>query len=248
MTKMDAETLYRQFGLLAETMPDLYSVGPFSAETNRWMGRAFALLGELGHFADQAQFQNAWDRASKYLHDRNDRRERADLIANIFQRALAVAELRAPVSSQGAFIATGNQFDAFAGIAKVLGSARRNVMIVDPYMDEKTLTDFAPTAPENVSIQLLSDSEDHKPSLIPAVQRWRQQHAARALEARLTPDDTLHDRLIIVDGETAYTVTQSLKDLAVKSPATIVRVDDPDMRRKKIETYQKFWDSAEPIK
>jgi hypothetical protein len=46
----------------------------------------------------------------------------------------------------GAFIPAGNAFDAMAAIGSVLRTAKQGVFIVDPYMDEKALTDFAPLA------------------------------------------------------------------------------------------------------
>jgi phosphatidylserine/phosphatidylglycerophosphate/cardiolipin synthase-like enzyme len=248
MKNMDPEALYRQLGLLAQTLPDLRSTGPYGTETLTWLARAHALLRELDDISDQVEFKSAWDMASKYANDPEDRRERAGKITNILYRALAIAELRAPVSSQGAFIPAGNEFDAFAGVAKVLNNATREILIVDPYMDAKTLTDFAPTAPEGVSIRLLADNADHKPSLIPAVQRWAKQHLTHPLEARLAPDKTLHDRLIVLDRKVAHTLTQSLNALAARSPATIVRIDDPEVARKKIETYENFWNAATVIK
>ena len=74
----------------------------------------------------------------------------------MLRRALAVAEMRAPVSAQGAFIAAGNSFDAFAAVGKVLATATGDILIIDPYLDEKALTDFAPLAHEGVSIRLLA--------------------------------------------------------------------------------------------
>ena len=42
-----------------------------------------------------------------------------------------------------------------AAIGKVLGTAKRDVLIVDPYADEKALTDFAPLAREGISVRML---------------------------------------------------------------------------------------------
>ena len=76
-------------------------------------------------------------------------------VAVIVQRALAKAELKAPATVQGSFIPAGNALDAMAAIGKILGGATQDVLIVDPYMDEKVLTNFAPLAPEHVAIRLL---------------------------------------------------------------------------------------------
>ena len=60
------------------------------------------------------------------------RYQAAQEIVLILYRALAIAEMRAPVSAQGAFIAAGNSFDAFAVVGKVLGTATADILIVDP--------------------------------------------------------------------------------------------------------------------
>ncbi|WP_434874842.1 phosphatidylserine/phosphatidylglycerophosphate/cardiolipin synthase family protein [Bradyrhizobium oligotrophicum] len=163
------------------------------------------------------------------------------LVLTLYQ-ALAVAELRAPRTAQGAFIPVGNTFDAFAAVSKIFGSATTDVFIVDPYMDDSVLTDFAGTVPEGVSLRLLTDQATVKPSLAPAVLRWQVQFPTRPLDARLAGAKVLHDRAIFVDGTEAWTVTQSLKDLAKRSPAEIVRADD--IATLKIAAYEAIWSGA----
>jgi len=165
----------------------------------------------------------------------------------VLYRLLAKAELLAPVAEQGSFVAAGNPLDAMAAIGKVLREAQTSVRIVDPYMDEKTLTDFAVLAPEGVAIELLSDATYTKPSFAPAVRRFKDQFGpSRPLQARLSPGRQLHDRIIQTDGEVVYSVTQSLNALATRSPASIIRVDG-DTARLKMEAYQAFWDAASAI-
>ncbi|MGR6730291.1 hypothetical protein, partial [Aeromonas veronii] len=75
-------------------------------------------------------------------------------------------------------------------------------------------------------IELLADDATAKPTLAPATARFKQQFGVtRPIEARLASGRSLHDRLIIVDGATVYTVTQSFNALAARSPASIVRID-----------------------
>jgi hypothetical protein len=131
-------------------------------------------------------------------------------IMSILYRALAAAELNAPVPLSGSFISAGNALDAMAAIGKVLGTAKRDVLIVDPYADEKALTDFAPLAREGISVRMLADEKDHKPTLQPARERWIQQYGtARPLEIRLALPRVLHDRLAIVDETETWVLTQS---------------------------------------
>lgn len=239
---LDAESLYAQLGRLVESMPALATEHPISPATQQWVGRAFALVEEMGDLVDISFFQSAANSLNSTLQARH-----AQTITAIVYRALAKAELQAPASGRGAFIPAGNAFDAFTAIGKVLTSATRDLLIVDPYMDEKALTDFAPLAPETATLRLLADQQSHKASLKPATDRWIAQFAGtRPLQVRLTAARTLHDRLIVVDGTVVWTLTQSINAFASRSPATIVRID-PETSALKVAAYDAIWQAATPI-
>lgn len=171
----------------------------------------------------------------------------ANEILTILYRRHAVAELAAPAAIRGAFINAGNAFSAMVAVGQVLSSAQRSVRIVDPYMDEKALTEFALLAAEQVAVELLADAGTVKPSLQPAAGRFVQQFgAARPLHVRFAPARSLHDRLIVVDGQTVWTLTQSLNAFAARSPASIVRIDG-DAVPLKIGAYDDFWNNAAVI-
>jgi hypothetical protein len=238
---MDPQSLYMQLGDLVRTMPDLRAPGPLSPETLRWLGRAHMLVAATGDTVDIAGLKVAAD-ALIIASDIS-----APKIENIVYRALAAAEAQAPAPAQGAFIPAGNAFDALVALGKVLGGATRDVLIVDPYMDEKALTDFALLAPEGVTVRLLADENDHKPTLRPAATRWATQYRdKRPLEVRLAHTRVLHDRLIILDDAQVSVLTQSLNAFAARSPAAIVRVD-ADTAALKVVAYKDIWDAAAPI-
>jgi hypothetical protein len=165
---IDPQALYVQLGRLVEAMPDLYAQLPLPASTQEWLGRVAALIAASGDIIDIAEFNTYSTSLSKgtlQFHAAQD-------LGVIVRRALAKAELNAPAAVQGSFIAAGNAFDAMAAVGKVLIQAGREVLIVDPYLDEKALTDFAVLARLHVQIRLLADEEGAKPSLRPAAERW----------------------------------------------------------------------------
>ncbi|MEK2602051.1 hypothetical protein [Burkholderia arboris] len=239
---LDPESLYVHLGRLVETMPDLNRPGPTSPETNQWLGRAAALVEATGDAGDLIALKVASQNLDTSLREMN-----VQTIAAIVHRALARAELQAPAAAQGAFIAVGESFSAFAAVSKVLATAQQNVLIVDPYADAKVLTDFAVLAPEGVLVRVLSDAGSVKASLQPAAESWiKQYNTARPLEVRLAAAKSLHDRLITVDDTQAWTLTQSLKDFAARSPATIVKVD-AETAGLKIGAYAAIWHGAAPL-
>jgi hypothetical protein len=240
---MDAEALYAQIGHLVETIPDLIA-RPVLPATGLWLGRAHALISNVASKQDLAKFAGGMDMimsSSDFVHRR---RAMGDIQAVLY-RALSAAEMLAPIKSQGAFIPAGNAFDALAAVGKVLGTATISALIVDPYLDEKVLTEFAPMAAENITLKLLSDVQTVKPSFSPALGAWRRQFgtSSRLLEARLAPARSLHDRLIIVDDIQVWILTQSLNALAARAPASLARVET-DAAALKIEAYASIWNSA----
>jgi hypothetical protein len=240
---IDPESLYIQLGHLLASVPDFMEPGPLSPETEHWLARAYALVAAAGDPIDTAEMRRVTDQFGDLVY----RQLSLAPILNILRRTAAVAELQSPVSVQGTFIHAGNVFDAMVALGKVLQSATSEVLIVDPYMDEKALTDFVLLVSEKVPIRLLSDAQSVKPTLRPAYERWVKQYGpARPLTVRLAPARTLHDRVIIIDGAAAYVSTQSLNAIAVRSPASITRAD-AETAGLKIEAYQKIWDSAVPL-
>jgi hypothetical protein len=214
-------------------------------EETVWMAKAYALLSEARMTQEAIAVQLQMELIT--TAEPSLRASYADKLMAAVHRALAVAEIRAPTAVRGAFISAGSAFDAMAAVGRVLGQASTSVRIVDPYMDEKALTDFAILAAASVNVELLADSATAKASLKPAVTRWQSQYTSdRSLEARLATPRSLHDRLIIVDGAVVYTLTQSLNAFAARSPASIVRLEG-DAVPLKIAAYEAFWNSASAV-
>jgi hypothetical protein len=246
----DPEVLYRELGqLVAEQPLDLFGTLPISAETHRWLGRAAILVDEVtspedpAAAYDQIAFSTAVDGLNSVLRQSN-----AHQIITILHRALARAERNAPAAAQGAFIPAGAAFNVFQVLGKVLGEAAKDVLIVDAYMDAKVLTDFVPLAQEKVAVRLLSDSFSTKPeALRPAAERWAKQYgSSRPLDVRLTAPRLLHDRLIVVDGAKVWSLTQSIKDFAARSHASVLRVDN-EIAKQKIQAYEAMWAGAQKL-
>jgi hypothetical protein len=241
MSSLAPEDLYRRLGRLIEECPPFGGLAPLSVEQLTWLGRAEALVAESGDTLAQAEF--ATYRGS--LAHQTMRESGYQGLMMILYRVLGRAELASPAAAQGAFIPVGSAFDAYAAIAKIFSSATSDLLVIDPYMDDTTLLDFVGAVPDNIALRLLADSQTVKSSLEPAAKRWKAQHSHRILKVRLAPARALHDRAILVDGQEAWTVTQSLKDLAKRSPAEIVRAND--IAPLKIASYEQIWNSAQVL-
>ena len=239
------EAIYMRLGQLIAEMPELATPG-MTPETQLWLGRVIALIEKMGAggISDAVEITVA----TKNLDSPHPglRRSAADKITQALYRSLARAEIEAPATVQGAFVAAGDVHDAFAMVGKVLGEANADLLIVDPYANEVLLQDFLVTAPENLPVRILTTPQ-YRAALKPAVERWGKQYdQTRPLEVRVSKPKLLHDRLIVVDHTTAWSLTQSFKDLAVRSPTSIIRTP-PDMAQAKIEAYADLWANAQPL-
>lgn len=241
---MDSETLYLQLKRLVASMPELDGTGPITSEINQWVGRAIALVEASGAgLAEIASLRVCSQGLASTIRNQN-----AQVIATIVHSALGRAELTAPASAQGAFIAAGDTLNAFAAVAKVLARAKVDILMVDAYADQTIITDFAVTAPENVVVRILgANKETRKQSMRPAVERWTQQFGVgRSLTVRVAPQVNLHDRLILIDGIEAWSAHQSFNGMAQSSHTSIER-SDPEMAAMKIQAYEAIWTDAQGL-
>jgi hypothetical protein len=240
---MEVDLIFRQLVALLSDMPDLRSLTETMGtpdETLQWLAKAQALTNAMP-FPNNGPELNI---AVSMLISSKGAEQYAARIKVTLLKTLEEARLQVPAATSGAFITAGNEFDAIAALTKVFASATTDILVVDPYMDESVFSDFAVLALEGVNINLLTDAKSAKPGLEPSRDRWIKQYASqRPLELRFAPDRTLHDRVIIVDGNAAWILTQSLKDFAKRSPATVQRADG-ELAALKVEAYRTIWNTS----
>ncbi len=244
MNSISAESAYNMLGQLLVTFPNLPPGSPCPTEALQWIARLQAIASAQANPVDANELRTLGNEAA--IGRLNGPLLTAKLYA-ILYRLLAAAEIQLPAAAQGAFIPAGNVFDAMRVFVHVLGEAKTDVLIVDPYMDANTVTDIASLIPAGVAIRLLSDTVFRKPGLAPAVASWLAQYGqARPLQARLAPAKALHDRAILVDGSAAWALSQSLNAFATRSPATVLRLD-AETAGLKLAAYEDMWTNASPI-
>lgn len=244
---LSPQAIYHQLGNLLADVPDLQGFDEDWAlprETIQWLSQATALVKAATGISEYSvRIEMAVRNLVATLRPEESSRE----ILLVMNQVLATLELELPAGSQGAFVTAGASLDAYAAVAKIIGAATSTVLIVDPYMDATAVLEVAGLASTSVQVRLLSDSGTVKPTLKPAADKWVQQYGqTRPLEARLAPAKSLHDRLIINDGCDAWILTQSLKDFAKRSPATIQKAD-AGLAILKVQAFSAIWSAAAPL-
>ncbi len=249
INKITPEILYTRMVRLIETIPYFDDI-ELSDETYRWLVDAHELVRLSGELTDLNNLKHVISALirNSHLQDASiDQQESsARNVRNIISRVLLVAESKVSIEDKEFFIPAGETDVAFAVVSKIFNRATTEILIIDPYLDETLFTDFAPTIQEGVMIKLLVNNRSYNRGVIrPALEEWMTQHGTnRPIELKTASNSSLHDRLIIIDNEESWNVSQSFNNLAKTSPAIISLSPNPAPI---INAFTGTWDNAEPI-
>ena len=245
-----AELLSRMKSLLVEP-PDLDKLSIFDSECEDWVAKADALLSVVVQqftydtFA-MSEFRSNVENLRNPVVSLRPLKASKNNAIGLIRRNFERLRLAVPSSHDGAFIPVGSEFEAYSEISRIAAESSSELLIVDPYMDGKILTEFLQSI-EGKVINLLSDENTVRPDLKVASAKWKGQYGTnRPLELRLSPTRTLHDRLIVGDQKQVWALTQSFKDFAKRSTGSILRVD-PETASLKIEAYKRLWNAARVV-
>lgn len=112
------------------------------------------------------------------------------------------------IPTQGVFF-DGQIFDAYELASRIIRSAKKNIVLIDNYIDETTLTHLAKKQ-KGVNVLLLTKTIS-KPLQLD-VQKANEQYGNFELKTFTQS----HDRFLIIDGKEVYHLGASLKDLGRK--------------------------------
>ena len=125
-------------------------------------------------------------------------------------------------------------FDYFDEIRKILETAQRDVLFVDPYLDAEFVPRYLGHIAAGVNIRLLA--RERIGTLIPAVELYAKQSNAK-IEVRSAAG--FHDRYLFVDNSACYQSGASFKDGAKKAPTTVTQITDAFLAV--LKTYEDLW-------
>lgn len=123
-------------------------------------------------------------------------------------RIFTALEERDITPKKGVFF-DGQVYDAYVLVAKIIRSAKKSLILIDNYIDDSVLTLLIKRR-DGVSATIYTRSLTKQLQL--DIQRHNQQYppvVAKEIKG-------VHDRFLIVDGQTVYHIGASLKDLGKK--------------------------------
>ena len=132
----------------------------------------------------------------------------------------------------------GMRFDYFDQIRNILESANREILVIDPYLDNNFVSRYLTQVNSDIVVRLLT-SDSKKLSLIPAVELLTEQTGLQ-VEVRFNND--LHDRYLFVDRRECFQSGASFKDGAVNAMTTVTQIRD--VFNDVFQAYEKIWDAS----
>ena len=126
----------------------------------------------------------------------------------------------------------GEEYEFYRDVTACLKLAQKEILVIDPYLNNDIFNVYAGAIPRTVFFRLLSTN-------IPGeVQTLAQKYGAGG-NFSLRSSISIHDRVLFADGR-VWVTGQSLKDAARKKPTYIVESDEPLMR----PVYEQIWQTA----
>jgi hypothetical protein len=112
------------------------------------------------------------------------------------------------IPSQGIFF-DGQIYDAYELMSKIIRSAKKEIILIDNYIDETVLTHLSKRA-ENVEAIIYTKS------ISKAIQLDLERHNSQYSPIQIKELRDRHDRFLIIDQKELYHIGASLKDLGKK--------------------------------
>lgn len=131
----------------------------------------------------------------------------------------------------------GQEYEFYRAVKTILGFARKEILVVDPYINSEMFDVYAGSIPRTVTFRLLTNTPKIPPAVLPVAQKY-----ATGGNFQFRSSSLIHDRVLFVDNR-VWVCGQSLKDAAKKASTYIIEHDEPLMR----PIYENVWASATPV-
>ena len=224
---------------LSEAAENAPSFGPkpiLEAGTpqRQWLSQVRALLIRLDSIGKKVKFETNFEMLSRYWEWGINQIQG--------QVADAIEELKLDLeldgrSEIGSAYSPGEIYRFFADLKAIINSARREIVIIDPYFDGAAFDAYLTSANVIVDVRILANQ--YSAELLQYAKRYEQQHG-KYVEVRRSKK--LHDRLIFVDENECWIMGGSIKDAGKK--ATYLIPVGSEIAHKKLKIYNTIWEEA----
>ena len=126
-----------------------------------------------------------------------------------FDKIFGLIELKDIKPKQGIFF-DGQIFDAYEFVADLIRDAKKNIKLIDNYVDDTVLTLFSKN--QNIDVTIYTQKRSFTKQLKLDLEKYNSQYR----EIKIKEFNNSHDRFLIIDDVEVYLIGASLKDLGKK--------------------------------
>jgi hypothetical protein len=136
---------------------------------------------------------------------------------------------------------TGTPFDAFKAMSQIFSSSKKDILIVDNYLNHGVL-DMLLSVSSQPTARLLTfkPSPDFKIALTAFQKQYQRPVEVRRHNAEI------HDRAVVIDDQQFYALGASIKDMGLKL-SVVNRLEDAESINRLRSELNRIWASAQPI-
>ena len=220
---------------LLQSIPPLEGRGAYAQEQFEWLGKANAAM----HDWDQIN-SIPFSTAVNGLIRNFDRHGNYGIVVAFFHDVIARIESSLPQNGGQAF-GPGAAYDFFRALNDLTASSKKEILIVDPYLDAEIFDGYLQGLKPGIHIRLLTTK--YVDNVRIAAEKYRTQFGGN-VELRVSGQ--IHDRVIFVDDDQCWVLGASIKDAAMKKPTYLAPVP-ADVIGEKRNHYETIWAAGTPI-
>jgi hypothetical protein len=187
---------------------------PF-AFTEQGVAMLSAVLNTERAITISIQIMQAFVAMRNFLHNNASVFQRLDQVElkqlktdEKLEQIFKALEAGKPEPNQGIFF-DGQIFDAYAFMSRIIKKAKKEIILIDNYIDESTLTHLSKKA-KPVKVILYTKTISQQLTL--DLKKANEQYSGFEIQSFAKS----HDRFLVIDGNTVYHIGASLKDLGKK--------------------------------
>jgi hypothetical protein len=187
---------------------------PF-AFTEQGVAMLSAVLNTERAITISIQIMQAFVAMRNFLHNNASVFQRLDQVElkqlktdEKLEQIFKALEAGKPEPNQGIFF-DGQIFDAYAFVSGIIKKAKKEIILIDNYIDESTLTHLSK---KDNPVKVILYTKTISQQLTLDVKKANEQYGGFEIQSF----EKSHDRFLIIDGNTVYHIGASLKDLGKK--------------------------------
>jgi hypothetical protein len=156
----------------------------------------------------------------------------------LLKALISALRLQLPEEEIKGVYESGDEYAFYRDLSSIIRGAKREVIIVDAYLDEQVFNLYVSKVPNGVPVRMLTNNLGTN---VEAVARMY----AKNTPLQLRSSAGIHDRAVFLD-QRGWVIGQSIKDAARKKPTYMIEVQEPVLTASR-DAYERIWAAAKAV-